>query len=192
MRITHSQKTTIQLLSLLFLPGVIVHELAHWFVASILFVKTGEIEFFPQIQGNVVKLGSVAVASTDPIRRFLIGVAPLFIGVGGLLLLFFFLAPATLTFTWQTVLLIYASFEIGNTMFSSKKDMEGALGLGIVSLGVFIILYFLGIRVPATNVIALFTPQVIAFFKSTSFIVSIPLVINFMMYVLIRTIFLRR
>lgn len=127
----------IHLLSVLFLPGVILHELSHLLMASMLFVPTGEIEFLPEIRGDEVKMGSVSIAQTDPFRRFLIGVAPLLGGLGILFLLFLFFLP-TLTFvSWQAVVLLYAVFEISNTMFSSRKDMEGALGL-LVFLAVII------------------------------------------------------
>src|SRR5437588_102405 len=81
LKYTRSKKITIYLISLFFLPGVIVHELGHWLMANVLFVKTGEIEFMPQIHGEHLKLGSVEVAQTDPIRRFFIGVAPIIIGL---------------------------------------------------------------------------------------------------------------
>jgi hypothetical protein len=189
--ITHSQKITIQWLSFIFLPGVVLHELAHWFVASMLFVRTGDIEFMPQLQGNTVKLGSVAVAKTDPLRRFLIGVAPVLIGFLALLGLFYFLSPYIIAFNWQTFLLVYASFEIGNTMFSSKKDMEGALGLVIALLFIFVVLYILGIRVEISNLSVLFTPQLIDFLRKASMVVLIPLGINVLTYIILR-VFVRR
>src|ERR1700681_939898 len=68
------------LISFIFLPGIIIHELSHLLVASILFVKTGEIEFMPQVQDEGLKLGSVSIAKTDPIRRFIIGVSPIILG----------------------------------------------------------------------------------------------------------------
>lgn len=129
-----SQTMVIQLLALLFLPGVIVHELSHLLTASILFVPTGEIEFLPEIHGDEVKMGSVSIAKTDPFRRFLIGVAPLLVGLGTLVLLFWYFLPTMTLFSWQTALLVYAVFEVSNTMFSSRKDMEGAIGLLILCL----------------------------------------------------------
>lgn len=125
----------IQLLSVLFLPGVILHELSHLLTASIFFVPTGEIEFLPEIRGDEVKMGSVAIASTDPFRRFLIGVAPLLGGLSILFLLFWYFSPNLTILSWQAALLLYAVFEISNTMFSSRKDMEGALGL-LIFIGV--------------------------------------------------------
>jgi len=134
-KFTKSQKWTITLFALFFLPGVIFHELAH------LIIHTGEVEFIPKITGNSLKLGSVAIAKTDPIRRFLIGAAPLFCGLGLMIGLLILLQPfkeigqsqAPLG-SWESALFFYVIFQIGNTMFSSKKDMEGA--------AVFLILVF--------------------------------------------------
>ncbi len=130
-RFVKNQKWTIALFALFFLPGVIFHELSHLIIANLMFVNTGEVEFIPKITGNSLKLGSVAVAKTDPIRRFLIGAAPLVCGLGlmiGLLILL------KLHGIWQNLLFFYVIFQIGNTMFSSKKDMEGA--------AIFLILVF--------------------------------------------------
>lgn len=146
MRLTRRPGLSIQLLSLFFLPGVILHELAHWLVASILFVPTGKIEFFPQVQGDRVKLGSVQVAKTDIFRMFFIGIAPVLFGTSILLLLFWFLSPTLLPVTWKTIVFLYTVFEIGNTMFSSKKDLEGVIGFVIFFVLVVLLLIFL--RVP--------------------------------------------
>lgn len=124
-----------------------MHELGHFLMASILMVPTGEIEFLPKIQEGGVKLGSVAIARTDPFRRFLIGVAPVLSGIGILFLASYYLHPLW-PFTWRSAVFAYILFEIGNTMFSSKKDMEGALLLlGVIG---FVVggLVLLGARVP--------------------------------------------
>src|ERR1035437_9168331 len=76
-----SRFMSINLLSFLFLPGVIVHELSHLLVAAILLVPVGEVEFSPKKNGDGIKLGSVQIGKTDPIRRCLIGFAPIFMGI---------------------------------------------------------------------------------------------------------------
>lgn len=147
MMVTRSHTASIYILALLFFPGVLIHELGHFFMASILFVPTGEIEFLPKVQEGGIKLGSVAIAQTDPFRRFLIGVAPVLSGVGILLLASYYL-HSLWPITWQTWLFIYILFEIGNTMFSSKKDLEGAIGL-LVFVGFIAGCFFLlGARIP--------------------------------------------
>lgn len=145
MLIFHKQHIAIYVLSFIFLPGVVVHELSHLLVANILFVPTGEVEFFPEIQGNQVKMGSVAIARTDPLRRFLVGVAPVIGGLGILLLSFTYLHTTTLS--WQSFLLLYTVFQVGNTLFSSNKDMEGATGFIIGACVVGTVLQILGVPV---------------------------------------------
>lgn len=146
----HHQRIVIHLLSFLFLPGVILHELSHFLIASICMVPTGEIEFLPEVHGNEVKMGSVAIAKTDPFRRFVIGVAPLLMGLGVLFILFWYFYPIKVLLSWETALLFYLIFEISNTMFSSKKDMEGAVGLLIAIALLLVVLFFLGVRFPQT------------------------------------------
>lgn len=145
-----SQKIVIQLLSFLFLPGVVVHELSHLLTASMLMVPTGEVEFLPEVHGNEVKMGSVAIAKTDPFRRFLIGVAPLILGLSMLFIFFWYFYPLKSLLSYPTALLFYVIFEVGNTMFSSRKDMEGALGFGIAVGFLILVGFFAGIRLPAS------------------------------------------
>jgi len=147
MQVTKSTTSSIFLLALIFFPGVLVHELGHFLMASFLFVRTGEIEFLPKIQDGGIKLGSVSIAHTDPFRRFLIGVAPVISGLGILFVSVYYLPPFW-PFSFRTVLFGYILFEIGNTMFSSKKDMEGALGLFLFLGFIGICLFILGARLP--------------------------------------------
>jgi len=144
-RIFHHEATVIYILSFTFLPGVILHELSHLLVANILFVPTGEIEFLPEVRGSEVKMGSVAIAHTDPLRRFLVGVAPVIGGIGIILLSSRYLFNSLVS--WQSALLLYIIFQIGNTMFASSKDMEGALGVGAATLLLAIVLQLLGLPV---------------------------------------------
>ncbi len=68
------------------LPGVVVHELSHWFTAKALGVRVTGFSIGPVRKGKSrrVSLGSIRVGQVDPIRASLIGVAPL---VGGTLVI---------------------------------------------------------------------------------------------------------
>lgn len=103
---------------LILFPGVIVHELSHFFVASLLFVPTGEISIFPEEK----KIGSIQVAKTDPIREALIGLAPTLIGTAVILAIFSFANP-------KNIFWLYLVFAINNTMFTSESDRRSWLGL---------------------------------------------------------------
>lgn len=121
-------------------------------MAGLLGVPVGTMEFVPRIDGDRVKMGSVQIGQTDFFRRFLIGAAPFFIGVTLLLAILFYAANYDLTQNpWMALLVGYGIFEIGNTMFSSRKDMEGAVELLATVAIIAIIFYFLGVRIPSFN-----------------------------------------
>lgn len=163
---TKSKKIGVTVLSLILFPGTIVHELAHLFTAEIMGVRTGKLTLAPDsLADNELRTGSVAIQQTDPFRRFLIGVAPVFWGTGALFILSYFfktIAGDALStgsidpiFTWPTwlylVLLLYGSFSVSTTMFSSKEDMKGSLPVIILAILVLVTLYILGIRVVLTG-----------------------------------------
>lgn len=159
--LTRHESFAIFFLSFLFLPGVVVHELAHLLVANVLLVPTGEVEFLPQVHGHEVKLGSVAIAKTDIVRRFIIGIAPLIIGLSVLVILFLFLYPFMLL-SWKSALMLYAIFEIGNTMFSSRKDMEGTVGFLVLVSLVVVAGYFFGIRISPQILLQFLSPNILS------------------------------
>ena len=187
-RITKSKRVTIFAISFLFFPGTLLHECAHAIAARLLGVQVGAIEFIPKVEGETVKLGSVQVSQSDPIRRFFIGAAPFFFGTLLLLGLLFYAAQNRLfTNNFSLVLISYAVFEIGNTMFSSKKDMEGALELFITLISLVVILYLLGIRFTPVNPNVLFSqPLIQEVFRQGSLFLLIPLAIDILIILLFK------
>jgi hypothetical protein len=79
-KLTRSQNSATLAIFLLFLPGVFIHESAHWVMARLLGLKTGKFRVWPKRQGKYIGLGSVSVESRDPIRDSLVGIAPLLVG----------------------------------------------------------------------------------------------------------------
>ncbi len=151
-RTTKSKKISVYLMSIIFLPGTVIHELAHALMAVLLRVHVGKMEFIPKLMDNNLKLGSVEIGKTDPIRRILIGMAPFIFGTSILLGIFFFAVSYNLFANLLFVIVIgYCVFEIGNTMFSSKKDMEGALEVIAALIFITLVLYFIGLRIPQIN-----------------------------------------
>ena len=66
------------LFSILFLPGVILHEFSHFVVARLVGVRTGKFSVIPRNLGNgKLQLGFVETAASDVFRDSLIGAAPL-------------------------------------------------------------------------------------------------------------------
>ncbi|GDX62454.1 hypothetical protein LBMAG33_7640 [Candidatus Levyibacteriota bacterium] len=145
-RFTKNLKLTIYLFAFCFLPGTLVHELAHFLAAIALLVPVGRIELIPAMRDGNLKLGSVEIAKVDPFRRAIIGFAPIFIGIISIFFILSFYDKNSLSW-WQFFLTIYALFEIGNTMFSSKKDLEGSIVVLLMLIIITISLYVLNINI---------------------------------------------
>lgn len=179
-RITRSKKISIYLMSFIFLPGTVVHELSHALMAILLWVPVGKMEFIPQLIGSNLKMGSVEIAKTDPIRRVLIGMAPFFFGTALIIgILFYAIQNDLFTNKLIIILIAYIVFEIGNTMFSSRKDMEGAIEVLIVLVMLSAIFYIVGFRLPTLNPdIILSDPMTITIFQQASIYLLPPLIID--------------
>lgn len=162
-----SKRLTALLLALLFLPGTIIHELAHLVAAQGLRLQTGKVSFWPKIEDKGVKLGSVEIAQSDPFRRFLVGIAPLVLGFAFIFALIKIFERFQFSGLWSSVLLFYILFQIGNTMFSSKRDMEGAAELIIAVFLVFALLYLTGFK-PVFNSFSSAVNSSSSFFGMTS------------------------
>ncbi len=175
-RITHNKTAAIFLFSFLFLPGTFVHELAHFLMAKLLFVPTGSFSLKPELTGNDLRLGRVMIAKTDIIRRFLIGSAPFLAGTAIILLATFLLQQEN---TWNNpyflVFVILIIFQIGNTMFSSKKDMESIVPLLILVTILTIVVYITGFRIKLDQNSIVFLNGV---FKKASSLLLIPIGID--------------
>jgi len=79
--VTRRLEVALVIFSILFLPGVLLHELSHFVMAKILFVRTGDFSLVPrQLEDGRLLLGYVETAPTDFLRDSLIGVAPLISG----------------------------------------------------------------------------------------------------------------
>lgn len=176
----------INLISFLFLPGIIIHELSHFLVASLLFVPVGEIEFMPEIEEGGLKLGSVSIGQTDPIRRFLIGVAPVVAGLSIILGLLYFIEVNKIGGIGILALIFYILFAVGNTMFSSKKDMEGALIL-LAFVSIFLIAFFImGFRINLSWFESKFFVSFFENLKQANLLLLALIVIDLAVYSLIR------
>ena len=190
-KITKSKNITVNIFFLFFLPGVIIHELSHYLVANLLFVRTGEIKFVPEITEDGIRLGSVGIERTDPIRRAIIGFAPVLIGLSVLLMLANYLTQNFIVFMnikladlGGIFLLIYILFVIGNTMFSSQKDLEGTIELLIVIAIISFALYISGFRMPLEWIGSLLNRGAEEFIKKINLLILIPIGIDSILYLL--------
>lgn len=183
--VTHSQKATVYWIAILFFPGVVVHELAHAFAASFLLVPVGTIEFFPTVLDNRIKLGSVRVGKSDFVRSFFIGVAPVIIGAFIIFGVFwgYFSLSLPLPYYLKIFLSIYLLFEVSNTMFSSKKDLEGAGVFVFLFLALITAFYF--IFHPSFITIETFFSGWEIYFRKAAIVMAIPLMIDIVVWVLL-------
>lgn len=151
-KITRSQKITIFFLAFLFLPGTIIHEFSHAIAASITGVRIGKMELMPEYVQGGLRLGSIQVGRADIIRNFFIGIAPFISGTILLLtIMYLVLSFAFFASFGIIVLSLYLVFVIANTMFSSKKDMEGAIEFFILIAVFLLAFYLLGLRLDTIN-----------------------------------------
>lgn len=141
-----SEKRVLTLVTVFFLPGTILHEMAHFFGATLLMLKVKEVTILPQRKNHYVKLGSVLYEKKDVIRGVLVGISPFFFAM-----FFFWLTSKTHIFPHPNLIVSilsgYGIFVVTSTMFSSSKDLQDLLfviPLGIIVIG---ILYILNIRI---------------------------------------------
>ena len=150
--LTRNQTITIGLFSLLFFPGVLLHELSHFLVARLLGVRTGKFSLIPQVtsDGRII-LGYVETARADVARDSLIGAAPLL--AGGLFLAFVsapslqlpalwqFIQIARFDLFWQALAVLpgladfplwfYLTFAVSSTMLPSSADRHAWTPLAV-------------------------------------------------------------
>lgn len=166
-------------MAVIFLPGTVVHEFAHAIMAKFLFVYVGKMQLMPQLHGDTLRLGSVEVGKSDIIRNFLIGIAPFVVGTSLLLaILFFAFLNNIFGFNLLTLLVLSFIFVLSNTMYSSRKDMEGAVEFFIFVIFPILVLYFLGFRIPGLDWNLMMKSNVENFFRTATIFLGLPLVID--------------
>lgn len=161
--LSRSRTIAIWVVSIIFFPGTVIHELAHLFTAEILGVQTGKLTVVPEsLEGSDIKAGGVMIAQTDPFRRTLIGLAPVSVGVIVLTALSYLLSQPNLLpdlsvsissyqFPITRILIFYFLFAVSNSMFSSREDMKGVIPFGI-TVGLFAgAAYIAGLRIGLTG-----------------------------------------
>jgi hypothetical protein len=160
-----SRTIAVTLITLFHFPGTIIHELAHLFTAEILGVRTGKLILAPEsVRGDQIQTGSVQMNESDPFRRALIGIAPLFSGIVAIGILSSFLPGFFESIPWDQGLNIFRSNSIyilvgltyllssvSVSMFPSNIDMKGVWGVGFLMILIIIGAFFLGFRLTLTG-----------------------------------------
>ncbi len=150
--LSRSPEFSITLFSIIFLPGVVLHELSHFLIARILRVQTASFSLIPQLLPNGrLQLGYVETVKTDFLRDSLIGAAPLLAGGSVVAYLavtrldliplwdafrhgqfdLFWLGLTLLPQTPDFPLWFYLLFTISSTMLPSASDRHAWLPLGV-------------------------------------------------------------
>jgi hypothetical protein len=143
----------VALFSLLFFPGVFLHEASHYLMAKILGVPTGKVSLIPQsLDGNRLRLGFVETGKTDLLRDSLIGMAPLL--SGGAVVAYLGIVRLSLLSVWDGLaggslenalqaltvsfnvpdfwLWFYLMVAVSSTMFPSASDRRAWLPLTLI------------------------------------------------------------
>ena len=145
-RFSKNEKVVFSLISLIFFPGTVLHELAHFFAASILFLRVRDIKIFPEWKDNNLKLGRVLYEKKDFLRGFLVGISPIFVGF-----LFFLTIFAWHFFPNQNflinALILYFIFAISSTMFSYKQDLIDLIYIPPILILISGVIYVFDIKI---------------------------------------------
>jgi hypothetical protein len=143
---------TMAVFSILFLPGVLLHEFSHFLMAKLLGVRTEGFSIVPKMMpAGYLRMGYVEVSKSDIIRDSLIGAAPLILGT--VAIAYMAIVPLDLFPLWDVLrngqmglfwfgvtllpgikdfyLWFYLTFAVSTTMLPSQSDRHSWLPLGI-------------------------------------------------------------
>jgi len=160
---TRDANITMGIFSIIFLPGVFLHELSHFVMAKILRVPTGRFSIFPQsLPDGRLQLGYVETSRSDIVRDSLIGASPLIVGTlfvayvaverFQMRILWDLLRNGQLNLFWMGMgalptahdfyLWFYLVFAVSSTMMPSESDRHAWLEL-LLSTGILFALTLL-------------------------------------------------
>jgi hypothetical protein len=150
--ITRSQEIALALFSLLFFPGVLLHEVSHYLTAKLLKVRAAGFSLLPTpLPDGRLRLGFVETAAADFVRDAFIGAAPLV--TGGLFVAYAGIHRLGLDILWESLasggiplrdalasmqahadfwLWFYLTFTVSSTMLPSASDRRAWLPLALV------------------------------------------------------------
>ncbi len=208
--VTRSNDAPTLTLFLIFLPGVFIHESAHWSAARLLGLRTGKFRVWPKRQGKHIGLGSVSVQTGGPLADSLVGMAPLLVGTALIALISHYVfnsgellnavvardgRGAALAFRQALgepdgVLWAYLLFSIANAMMPSASDREPLKPVVLYALLAIVLYFFLGLPLnPFTQFLTWSTPvlqNVTGAFVFTILLDAIVLAVLFLIRKLIR------
>lgn len=157
---TRDPRLTMGMFSLIFLPGVFLHEASHYVMAKLLRVPTGRFSILPKpLPDGRLQLGYVETARADILRDSLIGAAPLVVGT--IFVAYVALSRLDMRVLWDVLrngqfslfwmglsalprsndflLWFYLTFAISSTMMPSQSDRHAWFAL-FISVGVLFLI----------------------------------------------------
>lgn len=163
--ITRRAEIAVALFSILFFPGVFLHEISHYVAARFLGVRTGRFSLIPEpLPDGRIRLGYVETARTDFIRDALIGIAPLV--AGGAFVIYAGYFQLGLPVLWQEFLggevevlmqgfarlqeradfwlWFYLIFAVSSTMMPSASDRRAWLPITLFIVLIILVVLLLG------------------------------------------------
>ncbi|MFN8399026.1 MAG: hypothetical protein U0X74_03345 [Anaerolineales bacterium] len=164
--LTRNKPLTIAIFSMIFFPGVFLHELSHFLMAKLLGVRTGKFSLLPKsLDTGHLQLGYVETEQTDILRDSLIGLAPiiagtLFVAYAGFVQLrldtlwhvfsngqseLFWMGLRLLPTVPDFYLWFYLTFAVSSTMLPSESDRHAWLPLGMWIGALLILAIFSGV-----------------------------------------------
>jgi len=163
--LTRHPQLTMALFSILFFPGVLIHETSHYVMAKFLQVRTRGFSLIPNtLPDGRMQMGYVETEAVDIVRDSLIGLAPLlagslFVAYAGLNRLhlhtlwdvlrngqidLFWLGLGLLPTVKDFYLWFYFTFAVSSTMMPSESDRHSWLPLGLWTAALFALAIFAG------------------------------------------------
>ncbi len=199
--VTRSPGVAMGSFSLLFFPGVFLHESSHFVMARLLGVHTGGFSLIPQpLPDGRLQLGYVETETSDILRDSLVGAAPLI--VGALFVAYASVSRLHLVVLWDTLrtgewslffmglqalpglpdfgLWIYLTFVISSTMMPSESDRHAWLPLGVAA-GILIGLAVLAGAGPW--MLANVAPPLNQFMRGTALVLLVSVVLHFILII---------
>ncbi len=196
---TRSPNLTMLAFSLIFLPGVFLHELSHLLMAKILGVRTGKFSLLPEMMPDGrVQLGYVEAAPADFFRDSLVGLAPLLSGIA--FVAFAAISPLHLVIMWDTFrngqwglflaglqtlptipdlwIWFYLTFAVSSTMMPSESDRHAWLPLALVAGGLLGVVVLAGAGPWMLENLA---PSVNQFLRGTALILLVSILIHILL-----------
>lgn len=177
MRIFKNYHLVLAIITLILLPGTLIHELAHFLMALALLLPVKSMSLFPVFEADQIKLGEVKFEKRDVIRGGIVGIAPFVVGILLLISIFYFRI-----FPGQDLILnslaAYLIFSVSSNMFSSSQDLKDAFYIVPAIAFVAALIYLFDIKLDMTSVNAIM--------KEANYYLFFVLAINFGAFVLFK------